>query len=181
MRYCKRLTDVGVNAIAGSMDNLYSLDLSFCTKITSASICNLLEARHETLSELRLKECRQLQIVRDPDDDDDDGLDDRRRQQNITRGGRDGQSILKSLKRPTGSYLSNSNNATECNLSVLDARCCGGQPGLEIPYADNDPFVRGMISLGFEQKTPGLFARPARWNKVVQDRLLRQFASISQR
>jgi hypothetical protein len=180
MRYCKRITDSGVNAIAGTLQHLYSLDLSFCTKLTASSVCNLLESRHETLSELRLQQCRQLKIARDPNDDDDDGHDGRGgRHHTIARGARDGQSILKSLKSPVRSrFLQQAGTQQQqSNLSILDVRFCGGQPNMDVGYPDSDPFVRGMNSLQFEQKTPGFFSRPARWNASVQARLLEQLES----
>lgn len=176
MRYCKRLTDAGINAIANAMVNLYSLDLSFCTKLTRSSICNLLESRRETLSELRLQECRQLEIVHDAE-----GYEmGRGRQGHISQGARDGQAILKSLKSPIGSYLRNTSAAQESNLSILDIRSCGGQPSTDSIYPHSDPFVRGMLSLNFEQRTPGFFARPARWNAIVQCHLLQQLDSQNQ-
>jgi hypothetical protein len=156
LRYCKRLTDHGVNAIAGGLKMLYSLDLSFCTKLTVSSICTLLDLRRETLSELRLQECRQLLIARDPEDDVDDNS--RRGQQQVLRPrpDRDGQSILRSLRSPTSS------------LSMLDLRCCGGQRNINVGYLESENFVRGMIRLNFQQKTPGFFARPAQWNASIQ-------------
>lgn len=156
LRYCKRLTDNGVNAIAGGLKMLYSLDLSFCTKLTVSSICTLLDLRRETLSELRLQECRQLLIARDPADDVED--DSRRGQQQVLRPrpDRDGQSILRSLRSPTSS------------LSMLDLRCCGGQRNINVGYLESENFVRGMMRLSFQQKTPGFFARPARWNASIQ-------------
>ena len=165
LRYCKRLTDVGVNAIANHM-NLYSLDLSFCSKVTSQSICNLLELRHETLAELRLQECRQLKIVRDPDDDN--GMPPQRNR-NQNRGGEDGMAILRSLRSPTGIL-----GTAPSNLSMIDLRCCGGHEHIHKIYPESDPFVRGMVALQFRQKTPGFFARPARWNDRMQARLLAQ-------
>lgn len=63
LRYCKRVTDTGINAITESMQNIYSLDLSFCTRISISSIFNLLEIRSDTLSELRLQNCHQLSIA----------------------------------------------------------------------------------------------------------------------
>ena len=181
MRYCKRLTDNGVNAIANGLRSLYSLDLSFCSRVTSNSICGLLELRHQTLSELRLQECRQLKITRDPEDDDD-GLHGRsggRQDNHVPRPARDGQAILKYLKSPSGRSCLLSSTTLESNLSMLDLRCCGGQPNREVGYPEEDPFVRGMKSLQFEQKTPGFFSRPARWNANVHQRLLEQLESNS--
>jgi hypothetical protein len=149
--------------------NLYSLDLSFCSRVTSRSICALIESRYETLAELRLQECRQLKIV--PDDDDDDGGLQRLNmgRNGAIRGGTDGQAILRSLRSPTGPL-----GAAESNLSMLDLRCCGGHQRIDVDYPASDPFVRGMEALQFQQRTPGFFARPARWNESMQARLQEQ-------
>lgn len=176
LRYCKRITDAGVIAVANGLENLYSLDLSFCSRVTSRSICALLDARRETLSELRLQECRQLRIANDPSDFDDYGNGLRGARQNIAL---DGQVILKSLRSP-GGRLRSTNLQQESILSLLDLRCCGGQPIIEVGYSDKDAFVRGMKALQFEQKAPGFFARPARWNERVQARLLEQLDKNNQ-
>ena len=170
LRYCKRITDDGVNAIASGLQNLYSLDLSFCSRVTSQSICTLLDARRETLSELRLQECRQLNIARDPGDYDDDNSGWLGARQNSPR---DGQAILKLLRTPAARPRGCS-PLPESNISMLDLRCCGGQPIIDVPYSEMDPFVRGMKTLQFEQKAPGFFTRPARWNDKVQTRLIEQ-------
>eukprot|EP00957_Ditylum_brightwellii_P003069 234529-Ditylum_brightwellii.AAC.1 len=44
------------------MHSLYSLDLSFCTRITPSALINLLEIRAGSLSELRLYSCSQLDV-----------------------------------------------------------------------------------------------------------------------
>jgi hypothetical protein len=140
LRYCKKVTDNGVNAIAASMSNLFSLDLSFCTRINMASIVSLLEMRRSTLSELRLQSCHQLTIRRPTiaahrlEGDSGEGLD--------------GQALLDVL----GQYQS-------C-LNLLDLRGCGGQSNLSESYPPNDTFVLRMQRLMFQQKVPGFFARP---------------------
>jgi hypothetical protein len=129
------------------MNNLYSLDLSFCTRVTAASIFNLLEIRHYCLSELRLKTCTKLEIAYDPDGPP--------LLRGAGTGGGAGRLIL---------------NAIRCNadhsLCVLDVRECGGQPNISNPYPESDPFVTGMKVLQFEQRVPGFFCRPARWSSV---------------
>lgn len=173
LRYCKRLTDNGVNAIATGLQNLYSLDLSFCSKVTVQAICSLLQLRRETLSELRLQECHQLQIAQDADDID---YSERQgSQQPIARAGRDGQAILKTLRSPGGGRRGSLGTMTpqDSILSMLDLRRCGGQSALDVAYPE-DAFVRSMKALQFEQKAPGFFARPARWNDNMQARLIEQ-------
>jgi hypothetical protein len=153
LRYCKRLTDRGINSIALNLQKLYSLDLSFCTRVTVDALFNLLEVRGKTLAELRIQSCRKLDIARDPN--------------GLGGDGSAGRLLLNALRSP----------GNECCLSVLDLRNCGGQGDLNKGYLDNDPFVQGMVILQFEQKTPGFFARPARWNSEVEHQLVEQFVS----
>lgn len=149
LRYCKRVTDVGINAVTNGMQDLYSIDLSFCTRISSASIMNLLEIRSGTLSELRIRNCSQLNITMS-------GL-------SSNGDGNAGRVILGVLQ----------SNVDESCLCILDVRSCGGHTNVEENYPDDDPFVQGMKSLQFEQVVPGFFSRPARWNENVLQRLSR--------
>lgn len=151
------MTDVGIRILAQGMRDLYSLDLTFCSRVTSASISDLLRARHSSLSELRLRSCTTLDI----------GTADNRRRRNLVDPGSDGRVIVEALNA-TG---------TGCCLSLLDVRQCGGQPGRTGFYADHDPFVGGMKSLGFEQRVAGYFGRAARWNQAIETRLVQQFLS----
>jgi hypothetical protein len=141
------------------MSELYSLDLSFCSRVTASSIFNLLEIRFDCLTELRLKSCNKLDIVREHDQGP---LASRQR---VDSARCSGQVILNAI----GSH------ADHC-LCVLDVRDCGGQPSPE-PYPDTDPFVEGMRHLQFEQRVPGFFSRPARWNTSVQRRLVGQIVA----
>jgi hypothetical protein len=139
------------------MQDLYSLDLSFCTRVTISSIFTLLEIRGNTLAELRLNSCRKLEIARDPHSPPV--------QRGQYNGGQAGRQILNALR----------SHGCSCCLSVLDVRHCGGQSVLNNKgYPPNDPFVQGMANLEFEQKLPGFFARPARWNPEVKRRLIGQ-------
>ena len=154
LRYCKRITDVGINAITSSMSNLYSFDLSFCTRVTAAAIFNLLETRYDCLSELRLKNCTNLAMVHDSQGP-----------QTATRTTLAGRLILNALE---------AHGAEHC-LSILDVRECGKHAlNPTEPYPENDPFVQGMVGLQFQQRVPGFFCRPARWNSKVQNRLVEQ-------
>jgi hypothetical protein len=153
LRYCKRLTDNGVYSIALKLPNLYSLELSFCTRVTVAALFNLLEVRGKTLAELRIQSCRKLDIAQDPN--------------GLGGDGSAGRLLLNAIRSP----------CNESCLSVLDLRNCGGQPDPNKGYLDNDPFVQGMASLHFEQKTPGYFARPARWSSDGEHQLVEQFVS----
>jgi Leucine Rich repeat len=58
LRYCKRITDRSVEALAEYLPDLQTLDLSFCTRITVASLSTLLQVRGHVLTELRLWQCR---------------------------------------------------------------------------------------------------------------------------
>lgn len=158
MRYCKRLTDKAVNIVANSLCHLYSLDLSFCTRLTATSIFNLLELRSESLSELRLKHCTQLSI----------GTTQTTRHYDYhasttTRAGSDGRLIVNAIR----------SQPNHC-LSILDLRDCGGQSGSSTAmnhcfyYPETDQTVIGLKALGFEQRAPGLFSRPARWSIAQQ-------------
>lgn len=156
-RYCKRLSDNGVHAIALQLENLYALDLSFCTKVSSVSIQSLLEIRGGSLAELRLQSCRNLAIghardFRGPRD---------------SETGSTGRIIVNALRSRTAS----------CCLSALDVRDCGGQPRDGVAYDVDDPFVRSMIQLGYQQRVPGFFHRPACWNPQVERRLVDQLLS----
>jgi len=177
MRYCKHLTDQGVQTLASGLCNLYTLDLSFCTKLTADSLFQLLNVRRDSLSELRLQNCRQLTI----------GMQFR---DTGTRRG------LEKVEGSDGRLLANairSHHPGHC-LSVLDVRGCGSpdsiyrnilrvrsdQPGEQRkqPFWDTDPFVIALKGLAFEQRVPGFFSRQSRWSSV-QHQLLEQMSSPS--
>jgi hypothetical protein len=60
LRYLRRITDSSIEAISSMLPKLYSLDVSFCTKLTMNAIIKLLQERGDSLAELRLFSCRQL-------------------------------------------------------------------------------------------------------------------------
>lgn len=153
MRYCKLISDTGVYAIAQSMPNLYSIDLSFCTNITISALVRILEIRGRSLSELRLQACRNLEIALDMH-----AFGPRAH----NHGGYAGRQILAALR----------SHADRCCLSILDVRQCGGQPSMRDAYRETDPFVVGMAALSFEQKVPGFFGRPAQWNPEIKRNLI---------
>ena len=144
------------------MQDLYSLDLSFCTEITGTGIENLLRTRAgDSLSELRLRSCRGLEIYQ-PDDNDSSDAANRRRRQTTTAG----EKILAALRF----------HGHGCCLSVLDVRQCWEQQlGQNFGRREKDPFVIGMAAdLKFEQKLAGYFVRPATWNPDIERRLVKQ-------
>ena len=155
LRYCKKITDVGVNAITSSMLNLYSLDLSFCSRVTSASILELLEIRRDTLVELRLQNCSHLDITQDL------------RHHVEFRGNFSGEGQVG--RRILGSLRSSGNGST---LSMLDLRHCGGHHEPSVGYPSEDAFVQGMTSLRFKQVIPGVFQRPTRANAHIMKNLI---------
>jgi Leucine Rich repeat len=154
LRYCRRITDAGVNAIAHNMKGLYSLDLSFCTQVTISAIVNLLEIRGDCLAELRLMGCKNLDIPQEPDS----------AATRLRDRGRAGRQLVNAVR----------SHGSRCCLSVLDVRNCGVQHSIHTEYHKNDPFVRGMSTLLFAQKAPGFFSRPARWNRDIERRLVKQ-------
>jgi hypothetical protein len=156
-RYCKRISDIGVNAITNYLENLYTLDLSFCTKVSASAILFLLETRRSFLAELRLHSCRNLMIGSQL------GLHPRNDEGGA--GGVAGIMILNALR----------SHCETSSLSALDVRGCGGQPSVSVAFPDNDPFVVGMSSMGFEQHVPGYFVRPACWNSQIERRLVDQY------
>lgn len=145
LRYLKRITDTSLEAITQLM-HLYSLDLSFCTRLTIEGICHLLKERCNSLSELRLYACRQLQLEAFVN--------------NSTNGGRQLVRALKSVR-------------DESTLSFLDVRACQRQEDQpHEQYRTDNLFLKGMLDLGFEKKLFGLFTRPAKWNERVRRRLV---------
>ena len=61
LRYLRRITDASLESIAHRM-RLFSLDASFCTKLTIRGLAQLLTERCTSLAELRLFSCRQLNV-----------------------------------------------------------------------------------------------------------------------
>lgn len=157
-RYCKRISDAGVQAIARHLESLYTLDLSFCTKIHASAIYSLLEIRGGTLAELRLQSCHNLDIGFAPDGTEPNGTP-------AAEAADAGGMILKALAL----------HGDTCCLSALDVRGCGGQPNGGAQYRVNDPFVISMARIGFQQPSPGYFVRPARWNAEIERHLVGQF------
>eukprot|EP00536_Pseudo-nitzschia_multiseries_P002848 jgi/Psemu1/6412/gm1.6412_g len=151
LRYLKRITDTALVAIALKLRDLFSLDLTFCSKVTATGIYRLLDELRDSLVELRLRSCRGLQIGKS-----NHGDDDRRRipgrQDNANYHNHAGHWVLNALRRRPHSKIDHT-------LRLLDVRGCGGQPGHNLPYKEGDPFVKGLSALNFTQKVPGFFSR----------------------
>jgi hypothetical protein len=151
LRYLKRITDTAIVAIALNLRDLVSLDLTFCNKLTAEGIYRLLDELRDSLVELRLKSCRSLQIGTPQHE----VINEQRRmigQQRNNNHDHAGHWILNALRRPP-------HCKTDHSLCLLDVRECGGQPATALPYPENDPFVKGMSALNFEQRVPGFFRR----------------------
>jgi hypothetical protein len=151
LRYLKRITDTAIVAIALNLRDLFSLDLTFCNKLTAEGIYRLLDELRDNLVELRLKSCRSLQIGTPQHE----VINEQRRmigQQRNNNHDHAGHWILNALRRPP-------HCKTDHSLCLLDVRECGGQPATALPYPENDPFVKGMSALNFEQRVPGFFRR----------------------
>lgn len=134
---------------------LYSLDLSFCSRVTSEAIVNLLEFRRDTLTELRLQNCSHMDITGDPRGGHDSNG-------SFARDGLAGRALLNAL-RSGGSHG---------QLSVIDLRQCGGHRNVNEGYPCGDPFVQGMWALRFKQTVPGFFQRPTRPNHQMYNDLM---------
>lgn len=156
-RYCKRITDLAVQAITHHLENLHSLDLSFCTQVSHTAILSLLQLRGDSLSELRLQGCRNIAIGNTVD---------YRGHIPTADYGVAGCTIVDVLR----------SHGVSCCLASLDVRGCGGQPRKGAEYEANDPFVMKMAEMGFRQRVPGYFDRPARWNTRSKRRLVDELA-----
>jgi len=154
LRYLKRITDAAVVAIALKLRDLLSLDLTFCSKVTATGIYRLLDELRDSLVELRLKSCRGLQIgARTLEGDGHRRIPGRQSVSSTNiNNNHAGHWVLNALRRRPHSRIDHS-------LCLLDVRKCGGQPGTNLPYTEEDPFVKGMHALQFEQKVPGFFSR----------------------
>jgi hypothetical protein len=137
------------------MPRLYSLDLSFCSRVTSVAILNLLALRQDTLTELRLQNCSHLDITRDLRHHSEF-------RGNFSGDGQAGRAILNAL-RSSGSFS---------QLSMLDLRNCGGHDQGDQGYPGDDPFVQELAVLRFKQLVPGCFQRATRPNYQMHQNLV---------
>lgn len=151
LRYCMRVTDAGVQAIAHSLRSLYSLDLSCCPNVTSASLAELLLLTSSHLVELRISRCRGLDLVTQPE------IHRRYRHHPPGQLGDAGNVILKALRRP------------DCCLSLLDVSTGGHDLEEQLNEQDEDLqlFASAVESLGFTHRPAGFFSRPCNWSTAT--------------
>ena len=157
LRFCRLISDDAVHLVAQRMQNLYSLELSYCPKVTAYAVTNLLHLRGENLAELYLHHCRNLHVIR--------GTSTAPNPHQAYQDETVGLSMISDALRAHGG---------RCSLSVLDIRCCCGPADDSEPFEDNSRFVDELSFLGFEQKANGYFSRSAVWNEATRRRLVLQ-------
>lgn len=137
LRYLRRITDASIEAISSMLPSLYSLDVSFCTKLSINAIAKLLQERSDSLAELRLYSCRQLNL----------------------EGGNTG-AVMPNGRRLTQALGSVRESSI---LSILDLRKCDEESSL----VRDGAFLRDMSNLCFFEELQGFFRRPAAWSDRV--------------
>mmetsp|Transcript_29095 Transcript_29095/g.55156 ORF Transcript_29095/g.55156 Transcript_29095/m.55156 type:complete len:577 (+) Transcript_29095:1589-3319(+) len=166
LRYLRRITDASLEYISHRMSGLYSLDVSFCTKLTVVGLTRLLTEKCTSLSELRLYSCRQLDVeggslmmmMNNGGGGGGGGRNNNNGGNNGHGGVGGGRRFVKALRSLRGRSI----------LSLLDLRECQHHE----PFARDDVFLDGMAGLGFDETLHGLFVRPARWNGEVMRQLV---------
>jgi len=162
LRYLRRITDASLEYISHRMSGLYSLDVSFCTKLTVGGLARLLTEKCSSLSELRLYSCRQLDVEGGSLMMMNNGGGGGGRNNNGGNNGHGGvgggRRFVQALRSLRGRSI----------LSLLDLRECQHHE----PFARDDVFLDGMAGLGFDETLHGLFVRPARWNGEVMRQLV---------
>lgn len=149
LRYLIQLTDICIPAIVDKMNNLRSIDLSFCTKLSTASLTYVIK-NAPALTELRLWNCHQIDVTipKSPGlaqgqstSNDDEG----------DRDGADGRLLLDAIQ---------ARSAQQNRFLLLDIRKCVGRHRNHKTRKIDSAFLHGMSDLGFEQKVELFFTRP---------------------
>ena len=148
LRYLRRITDESLDAISLGLACLYSLDVSFCNKLTLGGLSKLLKERCDTLSELRLFSCKQLNL------DGGSLTSNERNEAGGIGGGRRLSQVLKSVQHSS-------------ILSILDVRGCSDSETL----VRDELFLQEMSNLHFEEELRGFFRKPAVWSGGVKRQL----------
>lgn len=159
LRYLRHLTDTSLEAISANMKALYSLDLSFCSKLTATGLSNLLNLLAiRGLTELRLYNCSQLDlrgIYKLADSLEDKVVDGEVKRSTL--------SLLDVRKgRATGG-----NNLFNSNESVIV------DGGRRVVYND---IRKKMKRMKFEEKLQGFLLRPTKWNNEMRERFIENMA-----
>jgi hypothetical protein len=144
LRYVRRITDRSIDAISSRLSGLFSLDVSFCTKLTAGGLTKLLRERSDSLSELRIFSCRQLNL---------EGASITANAGNVRLSIGGGRRLAQALAFVGQTSI----------LSVLDARACDDQASM----ARDETFLRNMSDLGFVEELRGFFRRPAVLSEAV--------------
>ena len=149
LRYLIQLTDICIPAIVDKMNNLRSIDLSFCTKLSTASLAHVIK-NAPVLTELRLWNCHQIDvtILKSP------GLAQGQSTSNGDEGdrnGADGRLLLNAIQ---------ARSAQKSRFLLLDIRKCVGRHRNHKTREIDSAFLHGMSDLGFEQKIELFFTRP---------------------
>ena len=136
LRYLVLLADC-VPVLVNNMTNLRSIDLSFCVKLTTASLAHMLE-HAPCLTELRLSNCHQIDVTIPQSDEGG-------------RNGTDGRVLIDSIQ---------SRSTQKSRFVLLDLRRCIGRHRNHKTRKIDPTFLSGIGELGFEEKVELFFTRP---------------------
>mmetsp|Transcript_27974 Transcript_27974/g.80849 ORF Transcript_27974/g.80849 Transcript_27974/m.80849 type:complete len:627 (-) Transcript_27974:62-1942(-) len=147
LRYLRRLTDI--SAIAKKMSNVQSIDLSFCTNLSTPMLAYMLEFS-PSLTELRLWNCHQIDVTTPRGS----GLDQSTIGSADTESGHgtDGRALFNAIK---------SRSPQKSRFLLLDVRKCIGRHRHYAARQADFCFIQGMANIGFEQKIELFFTRSA--------------------
>ena len=149
LRYLLQLTDICTPALVDKMINLRSIDLSFCAKLSTASLTHVIK-NAPALTELRLWNCRQIDLTIQQSfdlaqDESNSNFDE------ADRNPADGRLLVRSIQ---------SRSIEKSGLILLDLRKCVGHHRNHKMRKVDSTFLQDMSDLGFEQKAELFFTRP---------------------
>ena len=148
LRYLRRLTDDGIYTIVNKMSCIQSIDLSFCTDLSTSLLAYMLEFS-PSLTEVRLCNCHQIDVtiprVSGTDQSTTGSAD-------TESGpcGANGRALLNAIK---------SRSPKKSRFVLLDVRKCVGRHRHHDTRQADDIFMKGMANIGFEQKVELFFTR----------------------
>ena len=161
LRYLKLITDTSLECVAQKMTSLYSLDVSFCTKLSVGGVVRLL-TESKSLAELRLYSCRQLDVEGGGGLPMMNGVGGNHGR-NGAGAGNNGRRFVRALKS-----ADMQRELKAGTISFLDLRGCQQHE----PFIRDELFLNGMAALGFAEAMRSLFVRPAGWNKQLKRQLM---------